>query len=276
MKGLHTFVICAYKESPYLEECIRSLKGQTVESNIKLATSTPNEYLQKLCEQYAIPYYVREGKSNISLDWEFALSVADTDYVTIAHQDDVYEEEYVERVAEAIEYAEKQMHQQPLILFSDYQELIGREKFANRTNLKIKRILLHPLKKNKRQNRVFWKRWVVRWGNAICCPTVTYHMSLIRQYMERDARKVLFQKHFRSNVDWETWEWLSRKEGSFVYIPHLLMAHRIHEGSETTATIEDRQRGGEDYEMFCKFWPCWIARCLTGAYSESEKGNIVN
>ncbi len=276
MKGLHTFVICAYKESPYLEECIRSLKDQTVESNIKLATSTPNEYLQKLCEQYAIPYYVREGKSNISLDWEFALSVADTDYVTIAHQDDVYEEEYVERVVESIEYAEKQMHQQPLILFSDYRELIGGEKFANRTNLKIKRILLHPLKKGKRQNRVFWKRWVLRWGNAICCPTVTYHMSLIRQYMGRDARKVLFQKHFRSNVDWETWEWLSRKEGSFVYIPHLLMAHRIHEGSETTATIEDRQRGGEDYEMFCKFWPRWMARCLTGAYSESEKGNIVN
>ena len=38
----HTFAICAYKESKYLEECIRSLKKQTVETNIILVTSTPN------------------------------------------------------------------------------------------------------------------------------------------------------------------------------------------------------------------------------------------
>ena len=37
----HTFAICAYKESPYLEECIKSLKNQTIKSNILIATSTP-------------------------------------------------------------------------------------------------------------------------------------------------------------------------------------------------------------------------------------------
>lgn len=42
----HTFVICAYKESPYLEACIRSLKKQTVASAICLATSTPSDYLK--------------------------------------------------------------------------------------------------------------------------------------------------------------------------------------------------------------------------------------
>ena len=41
----HTFAICAYKESVYLETCIRSLKEQTIESNIIMVTSTPNEYL---------------------------------------------------------------------------------------------------------------------------------------------------------------------------------------------------------------------------------------
>ncbi len=37
----HTFVICAYRESPYLEECIQSLRGQTVASEILMVTSTP-------------------------------------------------------------------------------------------------------------------------------------------------------------------------------------------------------------------------------------------
>lgn len=276
MNNLHTFVICAYKESPYIEECIRSLKNQTVTSRILLATSTPSEYLEHVCKQYDIPYHVREGQSNISLDWNYALSVADTEYVTIAHQDDVYESTYVERMLRAVEVGKRMPGGKPLILFSDYAELIGTEKYTNRTNLKIKRILLHPLRKVNRQNKTFWKRWVLRFGNAICCPSVTYHVPVIRKYMSRDNRQQLFQKHFRSNVDWETWEWLSRKDGSFVYVPEPLMAHRIHADSETTATIEDHQRSGEDYAMFAKFWPKWIARLLTGAYSESEKGNVVN
>ena len=37
----HTFVICAYGESPYLEACIRSLLSQTEKSRILCATSTP-------------------------------------------------------------------------------------------------------------------------------------------------------------------------------------------------------------------------------------------
>ena len=35
----HTFAICAYKESQYLEECIKSVKNQTVNT----------ETLDKLC-----------------------------------------------------------------------------------------------------------------------------------------------------------------------------------------------------------------------------------
>lgn len=54
----HTFVICAYKESPYLEACIRSLKKQTVASAICLATSTPSDYLKNICEKYDIAYDV--------------------------------------------------------------------------------------------------------------------------------------------------------------------------------------------------------------------------
>lgn len=56
----HTFVVCAYKESPYLEECIRSLVAQTVRSNIEIYTSTPNEYIRNIGEKYHIPVYVNE------------------------------------------------------------------------------------------------------------------------------------------------------------------------------------------------------------------------
>ena len=51
----HTFAICAYKESPYLEECIKSLKSQTVKSNIIIVTSTPNQFISDLSEKYHLP-----------------------------------------------------------------------------------------------------------------------------------------------------------------------------------------------------------------------------
>ena len=44
----HTFAICAYKESPYLEACIRSLKRQSVKTGIILCTSTPGAFLEEL------------------------------------------------------------------------------------------------------------------------------------------------------------------------------------------------------------------------------------
>ena len=43
MDAKHTFVICAYKESEYLEECVKSLLNQSVKSNILMTTSTDNE-----------------------------------------------------------------------------------------------------------------------------------------------------------------------------------------------------------------------------------------
>lgn len=62
MKQLHTFAVCAYKESPYLEDCIQSLRAQTVKSNILIATSTPNDYIRSIAEKYDIPLIVNPGK----------------------------------------------------------------------------------------------------------------------------------------------------------------------------------------------------------------------
>ena len=52
--NLHTFAVCAYGESPYLEECIESLKGQSIKSNILIATSTPNKYIKNIAEKYNV------------------------------------------------------------------------------------------------------------------------------------------------------------------------------------------------------------------------------
>ncbi len=269
----HTFVICAYKDSRYLPKCIESLKNQTIKSSILLATSTPSSYLSELCRHYGLTYHIRDGIPGIGPDWNYALSLADTEYVTIAHQDDVYESKYLERIMAYEKRTSKEMGSVPMFLFTDYSELVGEEKEENRRNLKIKRMLLTPLKPMKYQGRQFAKRAALQFGNAICCPTVTYHMAYIKKRLLGTDRPALFQEYFRSNLDWEAWEWLSRQQGAFVYIPEILMAHRIHAESETSAVIQESRRRAEDYEMFCKFWPKWFAKIITGVYGQSEKSN---
>ena len=106
----HTFVICAYKESAFLEECILSVKEQSIISNIKIITSTPNKHISALAEKYNIPLIINYGEGGIVQDWNFAYNQADTPLVTITHQDDVYTRDYLKSI-----YSAYRKYKKPLI-----------------------------------------------------------------------------------------------------------------------------------------------------------------
>ena len=257
---MHTFVICAYKESKYLGSCISSLLKQTVRSRILIATSTPNDYIIRMAEQYNIPVVVNEGEGGIVQDWNFAYRQADTPYVTIAHQDDVYFPKYTEYMLELMAGAKK-----PLIWFSNYAEIRNGSVVKENKLLRTKRLMLSPLHIPVFRRSRFVRRRILSFGCPICCPSVAF--------AKENLPDPVFQVGFRSCEDWQAWERLSKLKGSFLYDPHILMGHRIHEDSETSHILNDNQRTKEDYTMFCKFWPKWAARILTRAYSESEKSN---
>lgn len=256
----HTFALCAYKESPFLEECILSLRKQTVPTNIIMATSTPNAHIQDLANKYGIPLYINTGEKGITQDWNFAYNQAKTDYITIAHQDDLYDRRYVEILFKMTEREKK-----PLIFFTDYYEVRNGQVVKSNTLLRIKRLLLLPMRPRFAWKSRFIRRRVLSLGSSICCPSVTFARNNIPN--------PVFLNHFRTDEDWEAWERLSRLKGSFVFCNRSLTYHRIHGGSETSAVIQETGRSAEDYEMFCKFWPSWIAKLLTKVYSKSEQSN---
>ena len=87
--SLHTFVILAYKESPFLESCLKSVVSQN--SSVIVATTTPNSYINNLAKKYKTDVVI--GKhTTIGGDFNFALNAANTPLVTIAHQDDIYDD----------------------------------------------------------------------------------------------------------------------------------------------------------------------------------------
>ena len=256
----HSFVICAYKESPFLEECIQSLEKQTVKSTIKMVTSTPNEYIADMAKKHNIELIVNEGQGGIVQDWNFGCEEIDIAYVTIAHQDDIYFPEYSLRAVKMLEQSKK-----PLIYFSDYCEVRNGKKVISNQLLRIKRILLFPLRAKVLQNSRFVRRRSLSLGSGICCPAVTY--------AKNNLPNPVFQVRYRSDEDWEAWERLSRLKGAFLYDSTIQMGHRIHEESETSIILGDNARNKEDYEMFCKFWPKCIAKILAKLYSKSENSN---
>lgn len=253
----HTFVICAYKKSKFLQECIDSLKKQTIKSNIIMCTSTPNDYIKKIAEDNEITLYINEGDKGIGQDWNYGVSKTETDYVTIAHQDDVYSEDYLEEIIKMKK--EKDF----IIAFGNYRELKNGKVIPLTKNLKIKKILQKPLIKYGDKN---WaKSFALKFGTSICCPCVTINTKI--------TGKKPYVTRLKCDLDWETWYEFSKEKEKFAYINKEIMLHRIHEESETSNLIENNIRLEEDYEMFKKFWPKPIAKFIMHFYKDAVKTN---
>jgi len=255
----HTFVVLAYKESEYLEKCIQSVFEQSVKSNVVIATSTRNDFIENIADKYSLKIIENpEPGKGIAHDFDFALACVDSQYVTIAHQDDVYSADYLKSVSENVP-------DDMLIACTDYHEL--REDVIQKynSNLFIKRLMLLPLGFEALQGNRFIKRACLSLGNPICCPSVTFNKTLVKN--------PLFVSDFRSNMDWYAWEKLSKLKGRFVYVNKPLMTHRIHSSSTTSEMIDENKRTKEDYEMLEKFWPQPIAKMIAKIYKQSEKNN---
>ena len=259
---LHTFVICAYKESGYLEECIKSLMNQTIKSEVILYTSTPNESINRLALKYDIIVFNGDG-SGIGSDWNRALACVNTQYATIAHQDDIYLPDYAKNIMRGFQ---KQAHNVPYaIAFCNYREIRNAEVIPLNLNLHIKSLLLFPL-------RVFpsarWTQWFgLAFGCPICCPAVSYNMEELHNFK--------FSETMRVSLDWDAWFRIYKSGGKFCYIPKTLMYHRIHDESETTNMIAENLRTIEDYEMYQKLWPKFISKIIARFYKKSQESNKI-
>ena len=263
MNSIHTFVVLAYKESKLLEDCIKSVLNQKYNSDVVIATSTPNDYINNIAKKYKLKVYENPEKGKgIGNDFDYASNCVKSKLVTVAHQDDIYDYEYSSKVVEMYN-----KYPESLIIFTDYYEIKNNNKVYSNNNLRIKRILLFPLNFKFLSKYKFFKRWVIRFGNAISCPAVTY--------VQKNVPKKKFNNKMKCDIDWDAWEKLSKLKGNFIYISDKLMGHTVSEETTTTEIINSGIRTKEDLEIFKKFWPTFIARTINKLYKNSEKNNNV-
>ena len=255
----HTFVVCTYKDSDYLEECIKSILNQTLKSDVIISTSTPTDKVKKTADMYGIKLYEHNEGGTIGKDWNYGFGIPETKYVTIAHQDDIYLPRFAETNIGVMEKS-----QACAIAFSNYDEIDKDSKRLKRNiNLRIKDMMLVPIRLFP--NNVWIRRKVISFGNPICCPAITYNKQLLNSFA--------FSKTLRFVVDWDGLVRINKKNMSWQYNNCPLLLHRIHAGSETTFTTGSGIRVEEEQHMFEMFWPKFIAQRLARVYRNSENTN---
>lgn len=248
------FVIPAYGDSPFLEECISSLKNQTIQVSIIIATSKPSQFIKEISIRHRIPLNINPGSGGISGDWNFALEQGGDQLVVLAHQDDVYREDYSSRVLEIF-----QRYPDLGIAFSDCSEMMHGVEYKYSKRELIKRIL---------RECAFFGAKVIRspaakyrllcFGCPIPCPSVVFNRTIIPEFR--------FSSDFVINLDWDAWVRISNLDAPIGYMRGNLIMHRIHSGSETQAALRDNRRTNEDMRMFMLFWPKFIAKILHSLY----------
>jgi glycosyltransferase involved in cell wall biosynthesis len=258
--AMHCFVVPAYGDSPHLRACLDSLRAQTRRSPIVLCSSTPPTGLQALADEYGARLVLHSPNAGIGHDWNAALEQAGTEWVTLAHQDDIYLPEFTQQTLAAAA-----REPQAVMVMTGYGEWIGSGAADGRPRLLspmllIKRVLLElGFLGRGAVASLAAKRRLLRFGCPVPCPAVTL----------RTRTGLRFREDLKVNLDWEAWLRLAAQPGAFAYVRQTLMLHRIHAGSETSDGIRAGVRAREDLMMFQAQWPAPIARVLARAYAMS-------
>ncbi len=252
-------VLCAYGDNPFLQEAAQSLAQQSIPVKVIMVTSTPSAYIEGIARKYQFDYFVNPDKGKgIGADWEFAASCAQTQYVTIAHQDDVYFPDYAKNVLDSFA-----RYPDSLIVFTNSCDKINGELKFNRSYLQIKRLLLWAYYIKRSWKLKIFKAMTYAFGNAICCPSATYNVAV--------GGEIKFDQNYASNLDWQKWIELAQKQGRFTYVKKIMMAHRIDETTATSSLIKDNRRYNEDLRILSSIWGKTIAKFLMIFYSKSYK-----
>jgi len=84
-----------------------------------------------------------------------------------------------------------------------------------------------------------------------------------------------FSGNYAINMDWDGWLRMANMIGTFVYLPQILLQHRIHSDSAASVGLVVQVRQREDLEIFGRLWPRPVAPILAWFYSRSYKPNEI-
>jgi hypothetical protein len=249
----HAFVVMAHGDSPFLADCIRSLRSQTRPSAITVTTSTPSAFVRDVARDFACGLIVNPRRDGIASDWNFALRATPARYVTLCHQDDVYLPLFLERSLGRLEPC-----RDATLCFTGYTQITD----DGSPTRSLVSTVIHGLERATLGNQSRLSpgrlRAFLALGNPLPCSSVTFDRSRLGAFR--------FCDRFQSNLDWDAWLRLSRRGDIFVREPSKLVGRRRNALTATSRLIAEGVRRREDLQMFRRLWPTPIAEIVASLY----------
>jgi hypothetical protein len=244
----------AYGDSPFLDDCLRSLRAQTEATNIVITTSTPSPFIEAAAGRFNIPILVNPwAGAGIAADWNFALTATAARRVTLAHQDDVYHPPFLERSLALLDSRED-----AVLSFTGYEEIgdggeAKTSKISHAKHLLERLILGAETRPSARRLRAF-----LMFGNPLPCSSVTFDRERLGGFA--------FSGDYQSNLDWDAWLRLLDQGAVFVRTPERLVGRRHNPLTATSRLIREGVRQREDLAMFRRLWPAPLAAVIAWLY----------
>jgi glycosyltransferase involved in cell wall biosynthesis len=252
LAGDHAFVVLAYQDSPFLAGCLNGLAAQSTKSRLVVATSTPNPAIASAAAAHGVQVIVNPERRGIAGDFNFGLRASGARFVTLAHQDDTYAADFLEK-----SLAEFAAHD-GAICFTSYVEIddAGRPMHSKVSFAK------HAIEASTLGARHVLRgarlRLFLSLGNALPCSSVTYDLTRLGDFA--------FSADFVSNLDWDAWWRLQVAGHTFLRAPYPLVGRRHNDLTETSRLLRDGTRRDEDLAMFRRAWPSPLAEIIAAAY----------
>jgi glycosyltransferase involved in cell wall biosynthesis len=249
----HSFIVPAYKDSPFLPDCLRSLSSQSVASRVVITTSTPSAYIAQVARDAGVELIINPDSKGIGADWNFGLESAGTRYVTLAHQDDVYRPAFLERTLSLFE-----RYPTGALVFTGYDE-IADDGCPRHSKLTVVKQIIKSVTIGRREAVAGARRGLLlSFGCPIPCSSVTLDMEQFPRFR--------FSTVYKANLDWDAWWWFHQQNATFLHCAERLVGHRHNDLTETISAIRSGVRLREDREMFERIWPRPISRTLALLY----------
>ena len=250
----HTFVVPAYKNSPFLANCLASLRAQTLPARILVTTSTPSAQLSATAARFGVEVIANPQQRGIGADWNFALDQVTTRYVTLAHQDDLYAPGFL---AKSLDLFTR--FPDATISFTNVRQINDNAVPQGSKVSAVKELLLALFVGRREIVQGLRGRLLLSFGDPVTCSSVTFDRARLGAFR--------FSETLTSNLDWEAWLDLIERGDHFAYSPERLVERRYNDLMETAHALRDGRRRTEDAMIFRRLWPRPVARVIAFAYS---------
>lgn len=235
-----TFAIPFYSGIRYLDACLQSVLAQS-NSNWEIVISDdcgPGNEIQSLLGRYSDPR-IRYSRNSTNLgmagNWNRCLELAETDLVTILHDDDLLLPDYAEQLISAAKF-----HPEAAAIFCNARIIdeAGQPVFSFPDY--IKKFLI-PNSSGVELEGEFGVSALLK-GNFIMCPTLCYRKSRL------GARR--FDSSWKMVLDLDFTIGVLMDGGKLVGIREIAYAYRRHAENATARYTEDLSRFKEEIRLY--------------------------